>query len=87
MKQLHGWESAMKLLVVFWVDAGMKTGWQKGSEVDEWADEIVNFLVTTVGFVHAETDEYIVLIQGTTSDAILNPVKIRKESILGIEEK
>lgn len=79
----------MKIAHVYWVDAGMKMGWQIEAAALAWADDVANFMVSTVGFVVEETDEYLVLVQGVTSDSddnVLNPVRIQKGNIIGIQE-
>ena len=76
----------MRILLVYWLDAGLKMGWQDVDVVKNWTEDESNFLCTTVGFVAGESDEFLVLIQGDTKGSVLNPVRIQKENIVGIEE-
>jgi hypothetical protein len=76
----------MKTYLVYWIDAGLKMGWQAEGIIDEWAEDFGNFLCTTVGLVQHEDDEYLVIIQGTTKGSVLNPIRIRRDNIVGIQE-
>lgn len=73
----------MDLVMVTWVDAGMKMGWQSALEAMEWAEDDDKFTVTSMGYLFGESDEYIVLISSVTSgNQVCNPLRIRKKNIL-----
>ena len=76
----------MRIVLVYWIDAGLKMGWQEWDVVEDWAEDESNFLCTTVGIVERESDEYLVVVQGNTKNSVLNPVRIQKDNIVGIEE-
>lgn len=76
----------MRVLQVFWMDAGGKHGWEKIGDAERWFSEDNNFIVDTVGLLIAENDHYIVLAMGTSTDSILNPTRINKNAIIRQEE-
>jgi hypothetical protein len=76
----------MKIVMVYWIDAGQKMGWQQEEALEGWAEDVANFLCTTIGLVKEETDDYLVLVQGTAKGSVLNPIRIRKQNIIGVEE-
>jgi hypothetical protein len=74
------------IYLVTWVDAGQRAGWHNRDEVENWAKDLSEFVVFTVGFIIVEDDEYLVIAQGMTSkELLLSPVRIRRENILSME--
>ena len=78
----------MKMLRVTWMDAGGQPGWMEDSEMEEWLKSCkTEYLVTTIGFLWAESDEYLVLIRGWNGlGAAMDPMRIPREVITVIEE-
>ena len=76
----------MRIVLVHWIDAGLKMGWQDPEVVANWGADSSNFLCTTVGIIYQDNDEYLILIQGSTEESVMNPVRIRKQNILLVEE-
>jgi hypothetical protein len=76
----------VRLLEVTWVDSGIKAGWQKFSNIFEWMEDEEYFQVVTVGLLLAEHPDYIVLLQGTSVDNGLSPIRIIRSNIISLKE-
>lgn len=76
----------MRVVQVFWVDAGGKHGWEKLNDAVAWFENDDEFIVDTVGLLIAENDHYIVLAMGTSTNSVLNATRINKNSIIKQEE-
>jgi hypothetical protein len=76
----------MRVVQVFWIDAGGKHGWEKIDKITDWFQKEENFMVDTVGLLLAENDDFIVLAMGTSTDSVLNVTRISKNSIIRMKE-
>jgi hypothetical protein len=72
----------MPIVKIVWIDAGMKMGWQQVGDVAGWMTDDEHFLVTTVGFLFAESEHWLVVVSGKSdSKTVTNPTRINKNTI------
>lgn len=71
---------------MLWIDAGLKMGWQEADMIVSWMLDDDQFTVNTVGYLFAEDNDMVVIVQGVTDDNILNPVRIPKVNIVSMKE-
>jgi hypothetical protein len=74
------------MVMVVWIDAGLKTGWQNQNEALDWAGNDEEFIVIECGFVFDETEEYLLLVSGFSTSNVMNPTRINQNTIKEVIE-
>ena len=74
----------MKIVRVLWQDAQSDDGWNDKEKMDKWAKEPLP-LCDTVGWLHSESDDTILVIGTTSPDEYMHCLKIPKAWITKME--
>ena len=76
----------MRIVLVIWRDAGGRSGWRDVDETIGWGSDDTNFIVTTVGFVGAESEDTLLLFPSVSGNKCLDPIVIPQRMIEHIED-
>lgn len=75
-----------RLVLVVWKDAGGRSGWNDLASTLDWFADESNFLITSVGFVGDENEDFLLVFPSVSNDKVLDPIAIPQSSILFIED-